>query len=150
MRISTKHISYQEKWKRYIVEAHIKDGKKTYGRCKNIEDAMKCRDEVFGCMEPMEILKKKNGRYIVEKLNKYLVERDGKYIVVKNGKSFGTFTLKEARKQRNKLFGRQFKDFGSTNFKPYTIRKHNHSVGYAYHNKLVADLFRGWDYETVL
>ena len=144
MEISTKYIYYNDRWKKYIVEKQTTEGKKVYGRFKTMEEAFECRDKAFGTLEKTESLENKDGRYRVEKLNKYLAAKDGKYKVVKAGKSYGTFTLTEARKQRNKLFGRQFKDFGSTNFEKRTIHLHKHTAGYSYYNKLVAEQFRGW------
>jgi len=147
MKINTKYIYYIERSNKYLVQKSYGKETKSFGSFSRLEEAIQCRDENIEKLEPIEKLKIVDGQYVVEKVNKFIRPKRGKYLVVIGKKTYGTFsTIREARRCRNKLFGRQYINFGKykTDFKEHTIHIHKHSAGYLYYNKLVYDQFRSW------
>ena len=147
MKINTKYIYYIERSKKYLVQKGSGKETESFGYFSDLQEAIKCRDENIEKLEPIEKLKIIDGQYVVEKVNKFIRLKNGKYSVVVKKKTYGTFkTIKEARRCRNKLFGRQYINFGKykSDFKEHTIHIHIHSEGYPYYNKLVYDQFRSW------
>jgi len=139
MRTSLKRINYRNGKYRVVINGEGKTFKYLY-------DAIKYRDGKETVEKDCEI--KVGEKIIVEHLNRYIQYRDyrSKYRIIKDSVCYGSFaTLKEARKERNRLFGRQKVELGENWEKPFRIRAfRKRSQNYTYYNKLIYAQYGGW------